>query len=117
MKPLLFAARQAADALGICFHVGSQAMTPAAYAEAMSRVRDAIVEAAVTVDIVDVGGGFPSSYPGMEPPPLENYFSVIHAGLRGAADQLFGRALVRAGPCIVCRICELAGSRREAPRR
>jgi ornithine decarboxylase len=78
LKPLLFAARQAADALGICFHVGSQAMTPAAYAEAMERVRAAIVEAAVTVDIVDVGGGFPSSYPGMEPPPLEAYFEVIH---------------------------------------
>jgi len=77
---LLFAARQAADALGICFHVGSQAMTPAAYAEALERVRQAIVEAAVTVDIVDVGGGFPSWYPGMEPPPLETYFSVIHAG-------------------------------------
>jgi len=76
---LLFAARQAADALGICFHVGSQAMTPAAFAEAMTLVREAIVEAAVTVDIVDVGGGFPSSYPGMEPPPMETYFSVIHA--------------------------------------
>jgi ornithine decarboxylase len=78
VRTLLFAARQAADALGICFHVGSQAMTPAAYAEAMTRVRAAIVEAAVTVDIVDVGGGFPSSYPGMEPPALETYFSVIH---------------------------------------
>jgi len=78
VKQLLIAARQAADALGICFHVGSQAMTPAAYAEAMSRVREAIVDAAVTVDIVDVGGGFPSSYPGMEPPPLETYFAVIH---------------------------------------
>jgi ornithine decarboxylase len=78
MKELLMAARQAADGLGICFHVGSQAMTPAAYAEAMERVRAAIVEAAVTVDLVDVGGGFPSSYPGMEPPPLETYFEVIH---------------------------------------
>jgi ornithine decarboxylase len=77
MKALLFAARQAADALGICFHVGSQAMTPAAYAEAMERVRAAIVEAAVTVDIVDVGGGFPSVYPGMEPPALEAYFELI----------------------------------------
>jgi ornithine decarboxylase len=75
---LLMAARQAADALGICFHVGSQAMTPAAFAEAMTEVRHAIIEAAVTVDIVDVGGGFPSSYPGMEPPPLETYFAVIH---------------------------------------
>ena len=78
MKALLMAARQASDALGICFHVGSQAMTPAAYHEAMQRVRAAIVEAAVTVDIVDVGGGFPSVYPGMEPPPLETYFEVIH---------------------------------------
>jgi ornithine decarboxylase len=80
VSTLLMAARQAADALGICFHVGSQAMTSAAYAEAMAEVRAAIVEASVTVDIVDVGGGFPSVYPGMEPPPLETYFSVIHAG-------------------------------------
>ena len=80
VKALLFAARQAADALGICFHVGSQAMTPAAFSEAMERVRSAIVGAAVTVDIVDVGGGFPSTYPGMEPPPLETYFEVIHKG-------------------------------------
>jgi len=78
ISALLMAARQAADALGICFHVGSQAMTPAAFAEAMTRVRAAIIDAAVTVDIVDVGGGFPSSYPGMEPPPIETYFSVIH---------------------------------------
>jgi ornithine decarboxylase len=76
--PLLLAARQAADALGICFHVGSQAMSPAAYVQAMTRVRAAIVEAAVTVDVIDVGGGFPSIYPGMEPPPLEAYFRAIH---------------------------------------
>ena len=78
VSSLLFAARQAADALGICFHVGSQAMTPAAFAEAMGLVRQAIVDASVTVDIVDVGGGFPSSYPGMEPPPMQTYFAVIH---------------------------------------
>ncbi len=78
MKQLLIATRQVADALGICFHVGSQAMTPAAYVQAMERVRAAIVESAVTVDVVDVGGGFPSVYPGMEPPALEAYFAAIH---------------------------------------
>jgi ornithine decarboxylase len=78
MKQLLIATRQVADALGICFHVGSQAMSPAAYVEAMERVRAAIVESAVTVDVVDVGGGFPSVYPGMEPPALERYFDAIH---------------------------------------
>jgi ornithine decarboxylase len=77
-KALLFAARQAADALGICFHVGSQTMSPSAYVNALARVRAAIVEAAVTVDVIDVGGGFPSVYPGMEPAPLEAYFDAIH---------------------------------------
>ncbi|PZU08615.1 type III PLP-dependent enzyme [Sphingomonas sp.] len=77
-KALLFAARQAADALGICFHVGSQAMSPQAYVQALGRVKQAIVEAAVTVDVIDVGGGFPSVYPGMTPAPLEAYFDAIH---------------------------------------
>jgi ornithine decarboxylase len=76
-RELLMATRQAADALGICFHVGSQAMTPHAYTQAMERVRMAIVDASVTVDIIDVGGGFPSVYPGMEPPALELYFDAI----------------------------------------
>ncbi|KPF79232.1 decarboxylase [alpha proteobacterium AAP81b] len=76
--PLLMAARQAADALGLCFHVGSQAMSPQAYADAMAQVRAAIVAAGVTVDVVDVGGGFPSVYPGMEPIALAAYFEVIH---------------------------------------
>ena len=76
--PVLMAARQVADALGICFHVGSQAMSPQAYGDAMAQVRAAIVGAGVTVDIVDVGGGFPSIYPGMEPGRLEAYFEVIH---------------------------------------
>lgn len=75
--PLLMAARQVADALGICFHVGSQAMSPQAYADALAQVRAAIVAAGVTVDIVDVGGGFPSIYPGMEPTELDAYFEVI----------------------------------------
>jgi ornithine decarboxylase len=75
--PLLMATRQVADALGICFHVGSQAMSPQAYAEALAQVRVAIVGAGVTVDVVDVGGGFPSVYPGMEPGTLDAYFDVI----------------------------------------
>ena len=77
MKQLLIDTRQVADALGICFHVGSQAMTPSAYTEAMERVRAAIVGSGVTVDVVDVGGGFPSVYPGMEPPALAAYFDAI----------------------------------------
>jgi ornithine decarboxylase len=74
---LLQATRQVSDSLGVCFHVGSQSMSPHAYVQALERVRAAIVDASVLVDIIDVGGGFPSIYPGMEPPPLEDYFGVI----------------------------------------
>uniref|UniRef100_UPI0035BC69C4 type III PLP-dependent enzyme n=1 Tax=Sphingomonas sp. TaxID=28214 RepID=UPI0035BC69C4 len=110
-KDLLFAARQAADALGICFHVGSQAMTPEAYAQAMERVRAAIVEAAVTVDVIDVGGGFPSSYPGMEPPPLERFFETIHRSFESLpvsySSELWcepGRALCAEYSSLVVRV-------------
>ncbi len=110
-KALLFAARQAADALGICFHVGSQAMSPDAYAQAMERVRAAIVEAAVTVDVVDVGGGFPSVYPGMEPQALERYFDVIHRAFESLpisySAELWaepGRALCAEYSSVVVRV-------------
>ena len=117
VSALLFAARQAADALGICFHVGSQAMTPAAFAEAMTLVRHAIVEAAVTVDIVDVGGGFPSSYPGMEPPAMDNYFAVIHQAFEALpisySAELWcepGRALCAEYASVLVRVEKRRGS-------
>ncbi|HET9510024.1 MAG TPA: type III PLP-dependent enzyme [Sphingomonas sp.] len=110
-KALLFAARQAADALGICFHVGSQAMSPDAYAQAMERVRAAIVEAAVTVDVIDVGGGFPSVYPGMEPVALERYFETIHRAFESLpisySAELWaepGRALCAEYSSIIVRV-------------
>lgn len=74
---LLQQARQHCDWLGVCFHVGSQAMTPFAFVQALDRTRAAIAEASVVVDMIDVGGGFPSAYPGLEPPPMEDYFAII----------------------------------------
>jgi ornithine decarboxylase len=75
---LLQEARQYCDWLGVCFHVGSQAMSPFAFVQALDRTRAAIAEASVVIDMIDVGGGFPSVYPGLEPPPLEDYFKIIH---------------------------------------
>ncbi len=117
MKQLLIATRQVADALGICFHVGSQAMTPSAYTQAMERVRAAIVESGVTVDVVDVGGGFPSSYPGMEPPPLEAYFDAIHRSFEDLpvsySSELWcepGRALCAEYSSLVVRVEKRRGA-------
>lgn len=110
-RELLMATRQAADALGICFHVGSQAMSPHAYTQAIERVRAAIVDAAVTVDIIDVGGGFPSVYPGMEPPALEHYFDAIHRAFESLpvsySSELWcepGRALCAEYSSLIVRV-------------
>jgi ornithine decarboxylase len=108
---LLQQARQAADRLGLTFHVGSQAMSPAAYGHALRTVSQHIVQAGVVADVVDVGGGFPSRYPDMEPPPLAAYMDEIRAvfdGLKvGWHCELWaepGRAMVAEAESVVVRV-------------
>ena len=74
---LLRAARAHADELGVSFHVGSQAMNPAAWATAMADLSRIIISASVTVDIVDVGGGFPAIYADTPPPSMDTYAAIV----------------------------------------
>jgi ornithine decarboxylase len=108
---LLQLTRRFADQLGVSFHVGSQCMSPAAYRTAMAEVSRAILKAAVTVDVVDVGGGFPSAYPGMTPPDLALYVQVIEEAFEAMpvvmnADLWCepGRALVAESTSILARV-------------
>ncbi|HEV7983755.1 MAG TPA: type III PLP-dependent enzyme, partial [Xanthobacteraceae bacterium] len=106
---LLRAARPHAARLGIAFHVGSQCLEPDAYARAMALAGEAILNCGVPVDIVDVGGGFPVSYPDMTPPPLARYLAAIEAGAAAlpAGVRLWaepGRALVAGGGSIVVQV-------------
>ena len=109
---LLLATRQATRGrMGVSFHVGSQCMRPTAFQAAMTQASRAIVRAGVMVDIVDVGGGFPSVYPGMVPPDMADYFDSIE---RGFAEMMVhedtelwcepGRALVAEGSSILTRV-------------
>lgn len=77
---LMRSTRQVAAHLGVCFHVGSQTMAPSVFTAALETVQRAIVRSGVIVDVLDVGGGFPSVYPGMAPPPLESFVQVIGRG-------------------------------------
>ena len=106
---MLRAARPHAARLGISFHVGSQCLDPAAYARAMAFAGEAIAGAGVPVDIVDVGGGFPVSYPDMAPPPLGDYIEAITAGAAAlpAGIRLWaepGRALVAGGGSVIVQV-------------
>ncbi|MBI1359216.1 MAG: type III PLP-dependent enzyme [Alphaproteobacteria bacterium] len=108
---LLSKARRFADELGVSFHVGSQCMSPSAYRDAMELASRVIVHAGVTVDVVDVGGGFPSAYPGMAPPDLQLYMNVIREAFEDMpvlmnADLWCepGRALVAESTSILARV-------------
>jgi ornithine decarboxylase len=109
---LLLATRRATqDRMGVSFHVGSQCMRPTAFQAAMAQANRAIIRAGVLVDVVDVGGGFPSVYPGMVPPNLADYVDSIH---RGFADMSVhedtelwcepGRALVAEASSVLTKV-------------
>jgi ornithine decarboxylase len=105
----LRAARPHAARLGIAFHVGSQCLNPDAYRRALGLAGEAIARCAVTVDIVDVGGGFPVAYPDMEPPPLADYIAAIKAGASALPEGVRlwaepGRALVAGGGSVVLQV-------------
>jgi ornithine decarboxylase len=109
---LLLAARRATDELmGVAFHVGSQCMRPTAYQAAMAQASRALVRAGVFADVVDVGGGFPSVYPGMVPPAMQDYVDSIHRGFEEMkvheTTELWcepGRALVAESTSILCKV-------------
>jgi len=108
---LLMKARQAAAELGITFHIGSQAMRPEGFSEALALAERAIRGAGVLVDKIDVGGGFPSRYAGAEPPPLEAYMAEIKSFLRrlpvGRRCEMIcepGRALVAEAESVLVRV-------------
>ncbi|WP_374443032.1 type III PLP-dependent enzyme [Stella sp.] len=109
---LLRRARAVADRVGICFHVGSQCMEPAAYARAIALADEVARAAGVAVDVLDVGGGFPVSYPDVTPPPLAAFMGAIAdafaattlaaRGCRLWAEP--GRALVAPGVSLVVQV-------------
>lgn len=110
---LLLATRQAVKdgLMGVSFHVGSQCMRPTAYQAAMAQIGRSISRAGVIVDIVDVGGGFPSVYPGMVPPDMSEYADAIHRGFAempvSETTELWcepGRALVAESSSVLARV-------------
>ena len=108
---LLLRARQIARRLGITFHVGSQAVVPAAFGEAIRQIGQLIVTSGVLVDAIDIGGGFPSRYPHSDPPDLHVFIDEVAR----AADELAvkhscelmcepGRALVAEAESVIVRV-------------
>jgi len=107
---LLQRAARSASCLGLTFHVGSQCMDPASYVLAIDQLAEMLETSGCRIECLDVGGGFPVSYPGMEPPELSCYFSAIHSALAniGMGDISLlcepGRALVAEAGSVAVRV-------------
>lgn len=95
----------------ICFHVGSQCTNPKAYGTALKLVGDVLEGAKVDIDYLDIGGGFPAEYVGMEVPPFEDFMAEIETGvanLRLRRDCVLmcepGRALAARSMSLVVQV-------------
>jgi ornithine decarboxylase len=95
----------------ITFHVGSQCLSPFTYAQAVEMSRRAAVAADVEIAALDVGGGFPNTYPGNDVPPYHWYFDTIRESLStfplGDGAELLcepGRALCAEGCTLINRV-------------
>lgn len=78
---LLRACSKVAAKVGLSFHVGSQCVDPSAYERALALAGQVIEASGVTLDVLDVGGGFPVAYEDIEPPPLSDFMEAIARGV------------------------------------
>jgi len=108
---LLRLAKAHAKKVGLSFHVGSQCMHPVSYAKGIREVGNIIKKTKIIPDIINVGGGFPSIYPDLNPLPLENYINEIkkafdHLKLENKPELLCepGRALVAESGSSIVRV-------------
>lgn len=107
---LLKEARMSTSKLGLCFHVGSQCTAPGAFRRALHQVSQVIEKAGVPIEVLDVGGGFPSPYPGYNSPPLGRFFAAIQkaivdynlAGLEVWCEP--GRAMVSEAGSVLAKV-------------
>jgi ornithine decarboxylase len=65
---------------GISFHVGSQCLSPTAFASAVELAGKVAANAGVPLSVLNVGGGFPAPYPGDKISARQHYFGqIMHA--------------------------------------
>lgn len=91
---LLRAVKKRGLAAGLAFHIGSQCLNPAAFEISLDIAKQVLSAGGVEVRYLDVGGGFPAAYAGVNAPPLESFFEAIGEGL--------GRLELPAGTTVMC---------------
>jgi len=111
MPLLLQAIRDSGAEPALAFNVGSLVTDPEAYRHAISVAKSVLEQLPFRLRLIDVGGGYPRSYPGFIVPQMEEYFqavaeSVVTLPLADNAEILGepGRALSAPGMSAVVEV-------------
>ena len=101
----------------LTFHVGSQCLSPFSYSQAIEIAQQTVRLAGVDIAALDIGGGFPTTYAGQEPPPYHWYFDMIRTALENFSVKNLpvmcepGRALVGQGISLATQVVMRRGDR------
>jgi len=90
-----------AKKLGISFHVGSQCMHKISYSKGIKEIGNIIKKTKIIPDTINVGGGFPSIYPDLNPEPLFNYMSEIKKEINNLKLEKLPEIICEPGRAIV----------------
>jgi ornithine decarboxylase len=95
----------------LAFNVGTMVTRPEAYSHSMAVARAVLESLDFRVRLVDIGGGFPRSYPDFSMPPLEDFHAAVARAARllpiedgGAILSEPGRALSAPGLSAVVEV-------------
>ena len=94
---LLDAVKSAGAEPALAFNVGSAVTHTAAYCHAIASAREVLEKLTYRLRLIDIGGGFPRSYPGFAMPPLEEYFEAIRQAARALPLQEGGELMAEPG--------------------
>ena len=76
-------------------------MDPLSYATAIDYVNRMIKTTGIIFDSLDVGGGFPASYPGLAPAPMAAYMAVIDRSFKNSLTSETCSLLCEPGRALV----------------
>jgi ornithine decarboxylase len=77
MPALLQSIKDSGAEPALAFNVGSSVTDPDAYRYSMSVTRSVLEQLPFRLRLIDVGGGYPKSYPDFIVPPLAEYFTAV----------------------------------------
>lgn len=81
----------------LAFNVGTMVTSPEGYRYAIEVAANVLEQLDFKVRLIDIGGGFPRSYPGFQTPPLGDYFDTVSETARRLPMQKGGEIMAEPG--------------------